>query len=108
MQIKRLGDERSVELSEKEEKIHYLEEEIHKIQRQRQLSTSKAKKSKRQPLYPGPVITEIRAAPRVERLYKAAAAVKVKYEQDPYILEQNEKLAHELDIALVKYFYQEK
>lgn len=106
MQIKRLGEERSVELSEKEEKIHYLEEEIHKIQRQRQLSTSKAKKSKRQPLYPGPVITEIRAAPRVERLYKAA--VEVKYEQDPYIVEQNEKMVHELDIALVKYFYQEK
>lgn len=96
MQLKRLADAKNEEVSVKETMIKSLEEELEYLRAQKaetQVLKKIVKKGRgAEPRY-------IMAAPKVERLYKAA--VEVRYEQDPYILAENEKLAKELEIALV-------
>lgn len=95
MQLKKLADERNEELSVRELKIKSLEEEVEHYKAQAELQMMK--KVIRKGKGAGPHY--IMSAPKVERLYKAA--VEVRYEQDPHILVENEKLAQELEIALV-------
>ena len=96
LQLKQLSEVKTNELSVRELRIKNLEEEMEamKAHYEMQLVKRVVKKGKGAP--PKYLVM----APTVERLYKAA--VEVKYEQDPNILAENQKLAHELHIALVK------
>lgn len=95
MQIRKLAEEKNEELTLRELKIKGLEEEVEhwKEQAESQIVKKVVKRGKNEePKY-------IMAAPKVERLIKTA--VEIRYEQDPFILAENEKMAKELAISLV-------
>lgn len=102
MQLKQLSEERDEELSKRETRIRSLEEELVSLRSQVEILSVKRVASKTRET----TTRYVMAAPKVERLYKAA--VEVKYEQDPHILAENQKLAGELQIALVRDFETEQ
>lgn len=87
-------------LRDRDSIILSLQAEIEELRLEIELKGRKFKKPKSNSgLYPRMVYFDVKTAPKVERVYNAA--VEVRYEQDPYIVEQNQKLAAELEISLV-------
>lgn len=97
-----------MELREKEAIILSLQSQLEELHLEIELKGRKIKRTKSNAsLYPRMVYFDVKTAPKIERVYNAA--VEVRYEQDPYIIDQNHKLAAELEICLVDLsFTQEK
>lgn len=107
---RRLDTQKDTEVSEilrqKETEVRSFREEIlRKDERIRQLETQAAineknhkQKREKETKSKEEMYKQVKLAPKVERINKPA--YEIQYEQDPFILEQNQKLAEELKQAL--------